>query len=198
MRSDQAKEIEFTRSAGQEISDEIYLARRASGDLEAFAELYQRHMPYVYHYHLARTGNADDAQDLTSQTFLAALEGIASYRGQGSFGGWLFGIAAHKVADHYRRLRSVAPLEDAEYLPALDPPPDDIASQRLELAQISSALKTLSAEQAEALTLRIFGNLSAAEVGQIMGRSEAAAKMLVHRGLRSLRQALDPGLEVLS
>lgn len=147
-------------------------------------------MQRIYHFHLIRTSNVDDAQDLTSQTFLAALESIETYRGQGSFCGWLFGIAGHKVADHYRRRRGDEPLEMAEVLHDPDPSPAEVAATRLQLAQVSAALRTLAPDQAEALTLRIFGELSAAEVGRIMGKSEAAVKMLVHRGLRKLREYL--------
>jgi len=179
-------------------ADEEALARRAVRDPDAFAELYQRHMNGIYLFHLMRTGNADDAQDLTSQTFLAALESIQSYRGQGSFRGWLFGIAGHKVADHYRRKRPDVSLENggAEVLPDPAPPPEEVVATRLHLAQVAEALRKLGLEQAEALTLRLFGGLSAAEVGRIMGKSEAAAKMLVYRGLRKLRDELAFILEV--
>ena len=52
-----------------------------NSDPEAFAELYRRHVRSIYRYHLAHTGDIKDAEDLTSQTFMAALEGIRSYRG---------------------------------------------------------------------------------------------------------------------
>ena len=61
------------------------LAQAARQDPAAFAELYHRHFTRVYRYHIARTGNITDAQDLTTLTFLAAMEGIASYRGSGAF-----------------------------------------------------------------------------------------------------------------
>ena len=76
--------------------DEIDLARQASRDVEAFAELYRRHLTRVYRYHLAHVGNVKDAEDLTSQTFMAALEGIRSFRGTGSFAAWIMGIASRK------------------------------------------------------------------------------------------------------
>jgi RNA polymerase sigma-70 factor (ECF subfamily) len=179
-----------SQAAGLETTSDETLVGQIRRDPEAFAELYRRHIQRIYHFHLLRTGNVEDAQDLTSQTFLAALESIEAYRGQGSFCGWLFGIAGHKVADHYRRQRIDAPLEMAEALRDSDPSPEDVAANRLQLALVSDALRTLAADQAEALTLRVFGGLAAAEVGRIMGKSEAAVKMLVHRGLRELRDRL--------
>ena len=66
-------------------TDEIKLARAAVSNVDAFAELYRRHITRVYRYHMAHTGNTKDAEDLTSQTFMAALEGIRSFRGSSSF-----------------------------------------------------------------------------------------------------------------
>jgi RNA polymerase sigma-70 factor, ECF subfamily len=74
--------------------DEAALAQQAIRDVDAFAELYRRHMTRVYRYHIAHVGNVKDAEDLTSQTFIAALEGIRSFRGSGSFAAWILGIAS--------------------------------------------------------------------------------------------------------
>ena len=172
------------------------LARLALGDPGIFSELYRRHVRHIYHFHLMRTGSVDDAQDLTSQTFLAALESIERYRGQGSPCGWLLGIAGHKLADHYRRRRVDASLDTAYAVHDPDPSPEDAATTRLQLAQVNQALLALTPDQAQALTLRVFGELSAAEVGHIMGKSETAVRMLIHRGLRQLRERLAASPEV--
>jgi RNA polymerase sigma-70 factor (ECF subfamily) len=190
MHPDQPTLLTRPQPAGVGVEDDVTLAHQARADPHAFAELYRRHMPPVYRFHLLRTSNVQDAQDLTSQTFLAALESIESYRGQGSLAGWLFGIASHKVADHYRRRRTSAPLEAIEDLTDPEPHPEEVAATRLELRQVARVLGTLPPDQAEALTMRLSGALSAAEVGRIMGRSEAAVKMLVHRGLRNLQDRL--------
>jgi RNA polymerase sigma-70 factor (ECF subfamily) len=169
--------------------DEV-LAKQAQHDAEAFGVLYQRHVKSIYRYHLARTGNVQDAQDLTAQTFLAALEGIAAYRGQRTFAGWLFGIASHKAVDHFRRVRAHRPLAEVEGMAQDGPPVEEAAVTRLEMARVREALETIAPERAEALILRIFSGLSAAQTGQVMGKSEAAVRMLVHRGLCDLRQTL--------
>ena len=153
-------------------------------------------MDRVYRFVLIRTGSVPDAQDLTSQTFLAALEGISAYGGRGSFGGWLFGIARHKLADHYGGggPKSRWMMQKNCTIPIRSP--EEVADVRLQLARVSRALQSLDAQQAEALALRLFGGLDAAEVGQVMGKSQAAAKMLVHRGLRKLQERLNYSLEV--
>ena len=108
-------------SAGSGAQEDEFLARQAHGDPQAFGELYGRYVERVYRFLLARMGSTEDAQDLTSQTFLAAWERIDSYGGRGSFGGWLFGIARHKLADHYRQRRAQVSLDDVEWLHHPDP-----------------------------------------------------------------------------
>ncbi len=173
--------------------DDEALASQARQDAAAFTELYQRHFQRVYRYHMAHTANVEDAQDLTAQTFMAALEGIASYRGKGSFCAWLFGIARRKRAMRFRSRRFEVPLEHPNEVADPAPPPEIAAGRRLQLAQVSHALSQISPDRAEALMLCLFGDLTATEAGQVMGKSEAAVKMLLHRGLRDLRERCAPG-----
>jgi RNA polymerase sigma-70 factor (ECF subfamily) len=176
--------------AGSTTAEEVELAKRATHNPDAFTVLYHRYLPGIYRYHLARTGHVQEAEDLTAQTFLTALESIFSFRGHGSFSSWLFGIASHKLADHYRRSRVELPLEDAEDLHSTIPLPEDAALQHLELARVARVLRLISPERAEALVLCLFGGLSLAEVAQTVGKSKSAVKMLVHRGLCDLQERL--------
>ena len=93
------------------------LAQRARTDGDAFAELYCRHVPRVYRYHMVHTGNIKDAEDLTSQTFIAAMEGIRSFRGDGSFAAWIMGIAVRKKALFFRRRKPEVPLDSGPERP---------------------------------------------------------------------------------
>lgn len=175
---------------------EVDLAQRAITDIEAFAELYRRHLTRVYRYLVAHVGNTRDAEDLTSQTFLAALEGIGSFRGSGSFAAWILGIASRKRLMFYRGSKPEVPLEDAIHYPSPELPTDRAAAQRLQLESISRALKKLSPDRAEALILTYFGGLSQAEAGRVLNKSEAAVKMLISRGLQDLRERTSLALEV--
>ena len=90
------------------------LVRRAQDipdDPAAFAELYRRHLPRIYRYLMARLSDPYLAQDATAQTFLAALEGIGSFRGSGEFRAWLLMIAHNKAMDIFRARRATVPLE---------------------------------------------------------------------------------------
>jgi len=187
-------------TAGDNVQDidETHLVRQASMDADAFAELYRRNVSRVYRYHVVHAGNVKDAEDLTSQTFMAALEAIHSFRGTGSFAAWLMGIASKKRLMFFRRLgsRPEVPLESALQYPSPGLPTDKAASRRLELESISHALQQISPDRAEAIILTFFGGLSNAEAGRVLNKSEAAVKMLVSRGLQDLRERTSLALEV--
>ena len=174
-----------------ERSSDHDLARAAGKDGAAFSELYRRHFRHVYGYHLLRTGNVDDAQDLTSQTFIAALESIHRFDGRGSFAAWLMGIAHHKMASHYRRKRPEADLEAGENLPNPHHSLEEIAYHHGLMRRVQQALRRLAPDRAESFSLRVFGGLSAAETAEVLGKTEGAVKMLVHRAVKDLRALLD-------
>jgi RNA polymerase sigma-70 factor (ECF subfamily) len=176
--------------------DDARLAQQARADREAFAELYRRHVRSIYRYHLAHTGNIKDAEDLTSQTFMAALEGIRTYRGTGPYITWLIGIASRKRALFFRGNRPEIPLDAALQLPTPSMPTDKAAARRLQMEQILDALRTISQDRAEALILCFLSGLSTAEAGLVLGKSDAAVRMLISRGLQDLRTRTSLALEV--
>jgi RNA polymerase sigma-70 factor (ECF subfamily) len=127
---------------------------------------------------------------------MAALEGIRSFRGSGSFAAWIMGIAARKRALLFRGSRPEVPLDAVLHIPTPGLPTDKAATQRLQMSHIRNALRQLSHERAEALILCYFGGLNAAEAGRVLGKSEAAVKMLLSRGLHDLRERTSLSREV--
>lgn len=174
------------------------LAHQAVTDIEAYAELYRRHLTRVYRYHIAYTGNVKDAEDLTSQTFIAALEGIRSFRGTGSVAAWIMGIASNKRLMFFRKNggRLEIPLDSTLQYPSPELPTDKAADQRLQLQSVSRALRQIAPDRADAIILSFFGGLSNAEVAHVLKKSEAAVKMLISRGLQDLRERTSLALEV--
>ena len=176
--------------------DEIQLAREAIANVNAFAELYHKHVTRVYRYHMAHIGNVKDAEDLTSQTFIAALESLKSFRGTGSFAVWIMGIASKKRLMYFRGRKPELSLDTALHYPRPSLPPDKAATQRLELESVARALKQISSDRAEAIILVYFGGLSNLETSRVLNKSEAAVKMLISRGLQDLRERTSLALEV--
>lgn len=167
------------------------LAIMAGQDHAAFTLLYQRYVKRVYAYFYSRAHHVQDAQDLTTITFMAALEQIQHYRREGSLAAWLLGIAYHKLMDRRRQTKPSAPLDAADTLPDPAPSPDEVVFQQAQREVLMEALHGIAPERAEAIALRFFGELSNAEVAAVMGKNEAAVKMLVHRGIQDLRIRLE-------
>ena len=174
------------------IEDDRALVQAARADLRAFNGLYERHVTRVYRYLLVRVGNVTDAEDLTSQTFLVAMENLDKYRGKRPFLAWLFGIARHKVADKYRKQKPELMLETAVNLADPQDEPEDCVDQKLQIEAVAEKLHTLSPDRAEVLSLRLFGGLDIPEIARLMQKQEPAVRMLLHRGLHDLQVRLNP------
>lgn len=172
------------------------LARQAqAGERAAFAALYRRYLPKVYRYFYVRTGAVQPAEDLTSQTFTAALESLPRYRERGTFAAWLFAIASRRYADACRIQATVPPEVAGE---AWDPPdpaplPEAALVHAERIASLAQVLRALSPGRAQAVALHFFGGLTHRETAQAMGRSGIAVKSLINRALRDLREKLDDG-----
>jgi len=167
------------------------LARLARDNHDAFDVLYRRHVTAVYRYCYARTDNVTDAEDLTAQTFLAALENIRRYRGRGNFAAWLFGIARRKCADFHRasyadRSDPIEDVDDAVGGESKEPETQALLSEMLDC--VERMLAYLSPDRLEALHLRYWGGLSMRDIADVMQRGEAAVKMLVSRAISDLRE----------
>lgn len=186
----------FSQNSESPPMDEAQLVRQALQDAEAFAELYRQHATRVYRYCLAHTGNQKDAEDLTSQTFIAALEGLASFRGGGSFAAWILGIASRKRLMLYRGSRREVALEAALQYPSSALPTDKAAQARIQMEAVARALKQITPERAEAISLHYFGGLTHTEAARILNKTEAAVKMLISRGLNDLRTHTSLALEL--
>ena len=169
--------------------DDAELVRDARRNRSAFGALYRRYVDRIYRYVYSRVGRKADAEDLTAQIFTEAMEGLEGYRERGTFSAWLFTIAHRRVVDHYRRRRPTQPLDAASEIEDGGPNPlaEVVREERLE--HLARLVKGLDAEKQELLRLRFAGELTYREIGEVVGRSEGAVKMAVHRLLRRLEEA---------
>jgi RNA polymerase sigma factor (sigma-70 family) len=106
------------------------------------------------------------------------------------------GIASRKRALFFRGRKPEVTFDAALHLPAPGLSADQLAGRHLQIESVSRALKGLSPERAEALILVYFSGLTNSEAAHVLGKSEAAVKMLVSRGLQDLRERTSLALEV--
>jgi RNA polymerase sigma-70 factor (ECF subfamily) len=175
---------QLTEASEQE---DASLVRAAQRDRAAFAPLYDRYVTRVYRYLYSRIGDAHAAEDATAQVFTEALAGLGGYREQGRFAPWLLSIARRRAADYHRR-RDHAPLEAALAQPGEQDPLAKLVREE-ELRRLAELVGALDEEARELLRLRFAAGLTYGEIGGMLGRSEDAVKMAVHRLLRRLQRS---------
>ncbi len=176
----------------QELSrqTEIELVAAVQRDPGAFRKLYEQYARPVYRYLYSLAGNQADAEDLTSQVFLKALEDLGKFRNQGGFRAWLFTIARSKAMDAYRKKRRELPLDAAE-LPSYDHDPLSAAIHQEEVQRMHKRISTLSVNEQELLRLRFVAGLNFAEIGAVLKRSEGAVKKALYRLLDRLGEQME-------
>ena len=183
-----------TRAAVRAGADELQVALASDG---AFESWYRRTLPRVYSYLLSRGGNdAALAEELTQQTFIAAVQGRTTFDGRSDTITWLCAIARHKLADHFRvlereeRRRVSMELREIQ-MGSFDPRRPELDDR----AAIAEALGSLPAAQRAVLTFVVLDDLSVAEAARLMGKSAAATHSLLHRAREGFRRAYgaEPG-----
>jgi RNA polymerase sigma-70 factor (ECF subfamily) len=164
------------------------LVRRCRRDLEAFVDLYDRYVDDVYRYCRRRLPQ-DAAEDATSTAFLNAIGAVRALDPDkiSSLRPWLFTIARNTITDQLRK-RPHQPLDEIE-LAEPGPSLDDRAIESDRRRSLSRAIATLGAEQQQVIRLRLAG-LHNPEIGEVMGKSPGAIRIIHHRAVTRLRQLL--------
>jgi len=179
-----------------DLSREAALVRRAAQDPESFARLYDAYVEPLYRYAFRRLQNHADAEDLTAQTFRRALERLPQYEWRElPFGAWLFRIAHNLWIDRRRAAEPVS-LDDlagagVEIADTGGPDAADLLELQDKTDAAWAAVATLPSLQRRAIVLRFGRDRSHAEVGVLIGRSEAATKQIIYRAMKTLRTKLE-------
>ena len=183
----------FSRRINYAELDEGQLVALAKEDRAAFGELYQRYLPKIYSYVYYRTGNVHDAEDLTAKVFFRALSHISNYVERGvPFQAWLYRIAHNLVANWHRDQgrRKIIALDEYVAHSLTSDAPDRLAEEQEERNQLLEAVRRLPEDRQQLLLLKFVEQMSNAEIGVIMGRTEGAIKSLYHRTLLALREEI--------
>lgn len=186
------------RDAGD--SDRALVERIKTGDRAAFSELHDRYYPRVYRFAYMRTGNAEDAADIASDTFCSALRHLGNFefKRTNSLYPWLHRIAYNAVVDGARaRPRGRVCSLDARageglesfinLMPDDGPGPQELVEQEEVRETLLAAISDLPADQGRAISYRYLGQLSIRDIACELDRSEGAVKSLLHRALLNLR-----------
>ena len=181
----------FAAMSGERFTALIEAAR--AGDEAAWAEIYGELAPSVLGY--LRGSGAPDPEDTLAETFLQVARDIARFSGDWvRFRAWVFTIAHHRLIDA-RRSAARRPVDLMEEVPepTLEANPDaaELALARIGDEDVRHVLSALSPDQCAVVLMRVIGDLSLAQVAEVLGKRTGAIKQLQRRGLAAIRRELE-------
>lgn len=178
-------------------SDGELAALAGTGRDDVYRELLARYKAPVFRLIRHHVGDADEAMDLSQETFVAAFAAIERYDGDRAFRTWISRIALNKCRDWARRraVRSffsrALPLDHAHDVAITAPAPDVEVGDRMELARVRSAISRLPHNLREVLILRGVEELSQPETAELLDVSEKTVETRLYRARAKLRTLLD-------
>jgi RNA polymerase sigma-70 factor (ECF subfamily) len=176
-----------------EAADEQLMLAYRQGDAGAFQALYARHKGPLYRFVLRAVKERAQAEELYQEIWMRVIEARGRYAVRAKFTTWLYTIAHHRLADHWRKRG----LKLVEALEADDPPaprgfePEARAEGRQGLQRLAAALAALPEAQRETFLLHEEAGMSMGEIATATGATEEAAKSRLRYALAKLREALD-------
>ncbi len=195
----------MTSDKTEEVSDATLVCRAKAGELDAFEELVRRHERPVYSVAWRILQNPHDAEDITQQSFLNAIEHLGEFRGEAAFGTWIQRIAMFAALKVLRKRRGleVTSLEQAtessedsegvahpEYIADWRQSPEQLAQQHETQRLIDEALAQLDEKHRVIFVLRDVEGLSVKETAEALGLSESNVKVRLLRARLQLRELL--------
>lgn len=175
------------------------LSRARRGDGDAFRALVEHHGKTAFGLAFRLTGNAQDAEEVVQESFLKAYRQLGRFEARSNFGTWLHRIVVNCSMDLLRARKShkaqqhVGDVEDvAEWLPAGEPCPEQLAQSAEIERRVEASLDRLTPQERAAFTLRHREGRSIEEIGRTLGLQKSAAKHAVFRAVKKLRVALEP------
>jgi len=170
------------------------MERARAGDEEAFSLLYQQYLTPIFRYIYFRILHKEDAEDLLQIVFLKAYQALPRFKNLGKEPlSFFYTIARNAVIDHRRKKHEVLADDTekfAKHIADTAPSAVDLIAARDESVIVQQALKSLSDDQREALTLKYINDMSNEEISQLMQKEEPAVRQLHSRGLKALREKL--------
>ena len=176
--------------AGDAAADADRIGGVATGDAQAFRDLYARYGADVARFCAARLRDPGTAADAAQEVWIAVWRGAAGYAHRGSVAGWIFGIAARRVADARRRGQRQAQPESAAETQA--DPRDPIAASEARL-DVWGALDALPGVQQDTVLMAYVFGLSCAEIAEATDVPEGTVKSRLFHARRALAQTLTGG-----
>jgi len=157
--------------------------------MEAFEHLYERHRGPLYRYILRLTGDPATANDLYQGSWEKIIRARGRYKASASFKAWMYRIAHNHVMDHFRRRHPAADTAPDE-VSSKQPQPDEQMARQMRRDELLAAIKSLPADQKDALILKMETGLDLQTIAEVTGVNPETAKSRLRYAVKKLKQIL--------
>jgi len=160
-------------------------------DADAFEEFYREYITPIYRYFIVRTQNKHIAEDLTHTVFIKAWENKESLKDISGVLVWLYTIARNTQIDYWRKKKEVF-MEDVSIVEnnSDDSSLEDLIDIKEDINNVKEAMKDLSDEQKEVITLKFFEGFSNKEIEKVMKKSPTAIRALQYRAFKEIKEVI--------
>jgi RNA polymerase sigma factor (sigma-70 family) len=178
------------------LNDNELISKVLSGDQQAYGSLVSRYQNYVFTLALRFTKNREDAEEVSQDIFIKAYRALADFRGASKFSTWLYTIVNTTCITFLRKKRlEVHSLDNEKVFEVADSQDSgmraNLVEQKSRVSMVNNAIKMLSTDDAEVITLFYKGEQTLEEIAQILGIEANTAKVRLHRARTRLKEKME-------
>jgi RNA polymerase sigma-70 factor (ECF subfamily) len=183
-----------TENTRQHPEAESLVARAAAGDTGAFGRLYDIYADRIYRHIYYRTGNIEDARDMTQEVFVKAWKALPRFKKTRTpFLGWLYTISHNRVIDYYRTKKDYAYLNDEITIADPGVSPENLVEAQFTQQEVRKAILRLPEDQQQVIIMSFIDGIEYKQIAETLHKSEGNIRVIVHRALKNMRKILDTG-----
>ena len=178
------------------LNDNELISKVLSGDQQAYGSLVSRYQNYVFTLALRFTKNREDAEEVSQDIFIKAYRALADFRGASKFSTWLYTIVNTTCITFLRKKRlEIHSLDNEKVFEVADSMDSgmraNLVEQKSRVSMVTNAIKMLSTDDAEVITLFYKGEQTLEEIAQILGIEANTAKVRLHRARTRLKEKME-------
>ncbi len=175
------------------LNEQVILYKIRKGDTESFAQIFDFYSEKIYRFIYLKVATAQDAEDLTSETFLKVWQYVKEGKKVGTLQAFMYQVARNLVIDFYRKKGApVESIEDGEITIAdrSDLSLEEKMTLKADMARTEEGLRKLKDAYREVIVLHYLKELSLVEVARVIEKSQGATRVLLHRGMKALKTVI--------
>ena len=178
-------------NTGLNIEAESLVDRAAGGDTGAFGRLYDIYADRIYRHIYYRTGNVEDARDMTQEGFIKEWKALPKYqRTKTPFLGWLYTISHNRVIDYYRTKKDHAYINDDIIIADNGVSPEDLVEAQFTRQEVRKAILQLPEEQQQVIIMSFIDGFEYSRIAETLHKTEGNIRVIVHRALKEMRKIM--------